>query len=291
MNILGVDVGNATTVTNTGVIIDSKTSKIKPITSCNKLELDNEVVYVGEGEYDTTYRKLEKDTYLQLLYTAIALSTKSRTVSNQIVLGLPLSQYNEDREALIQKVLSNNDKWININDTERHIIIDDVEVFPEGVFTVDDEYQGIVIDIGGRTTDCALIEVVRGKKKILDPISIPTGTINLYDKFIDSLNMELGLDLKLRDAERILESGLMLEGHKVNIDFAKRFIEEYSENLYRQLQLKYSLKTNIVTLTGGGADLVYNHLESKLGQGLIKQRDSIKANAKNFYELGVSIFE
>ena len=291
MNILGVDVGNATTVTNTGVIIDSKTSKIKPITSCNKLELDNEVVYVGEGEYDTTYRKLEKDTYLQLLYTAIALSTKSRTVSNQIVLGLPLSQYNEDREALIQKVLSNNDKWININDTERHIIIDDVEVFPEGVFTVDDEYQGIVIDIGGRTTDCALIEVVRGKKKILDPISIPTGTINLYDKFIDSLNMELGLDLKLRDAERILESGLILDGTKVNIDFAKRFIEEYSENLYRQLQLKYSLKTNIVTLTGGGADLVYNHLESKLGQGLIKQRDSIKANAKNFYELGVSIFE
>ena len=291
MNILGVDVGNATTVTNTGVIIDSKTSKIKPITSCNKLEMDNEVVYVGEGEYDTTYRKLEKDTYLQLLYTAIALSTKSRTVSNQIVLGLPLSQYNEDREALIQKVLSNNDKWININDTERHIIIDDVEVFPEGVFTVDDKYQGIVIDIGGRTTDCALIEVVRGKKKILDPISIPTGTINLYDKFIDSLNIELGLDLKLRDAERILESGLMLEGHKVNIDFAKRFIEEYSENLYRQLQLKYSLKTNIVTLTGGGADLVYNHLESKLGQGLIKQRDSIKANAKNFYELGVSIFE
>ena len=291
MNILGVDVGNATTVTNTGVIIDSKTSKIKPITSCIKLEMDNEVVYVGEGEYDTTYRKLEKDTYLQLLYTAIALSTKSRTVSNQIVLGLPLSQYNEDREALIQKVLSNNDKWININDTERHIIIDDVEVFPEGVFTVDDDYQGIVIDVGGRTTDCALIEVVRGKKKILDPISIPTGTINLYDKFIDSLNMELGLDLKLRDAERILESGLILDGTKVNIDFAKRFIEEYSENLYRQLQLKYSLKTNIVTLTGGGADLVYNHLESKLGQGLIKQRDSIKANAKNFYELGVSIFE
>ena len=291
MNILGVDVGNATTVTSTGIILDSKTSKTKPITSCNKLEMDNEIAYIGEGEYDTTYRKLEKDTYLQLLYTAIALSTKSRTVSNQIVLGLPLSQYNEDREALIQKVLSNNDKWININDTERHIIIDDVEVFPEGVFTVDDDYQGIVIDVGGRTTDCALIEVVRGKKKILDPISIPTGTINLYDKFIDSLNMELGLDLKLRDAERILESGLMLEGHKVNIDFAKRFIEEYSENLYRQLQLKYSLKTNIVTLTGGGADLVYNHLESKLGQGLIKQRDSIKANAKNFYELGVSIFE
>ena len=291
MNILGVDVGNATTVTSTGIILDSKTSKIKPITSCNKLEMDNEVVYIGEGEYDTTYRKLEKDTYLQLLYAAIALSTKSRTVSNQIVLGLPLSQYNEDKESLIQKVLSNNDKWININDTERHIIIDDVEVFPEGVFTVDDDYQGIVIDIGGRTTDCALIEVVRGKKKILDPISIPTGTINLYDKFIDSLNMELGLDLKLRDAERILESGLMLEGHKVNIDFAKRFIEEYSENLYRQLQLKYSLKTNIVTLTGGGADLVYNHLESKLGQGLIKQRDSIKANAKNFYELGLSVFE
>ena len=291
MNILGVDVGNATTVTSTGIILDSKTSKTKPITSCNKLEMDNEIVYIGEGEYDTTYRKLEKDTYLQLLYTAISLSTKSRTVSNQIVLGLPLSQYNEDKEALIQKVLSNNDKWININDTERHIIIDDVEVFPEGVFTVDDDYQGIVIDVGGRTTDCALIEVVRGKKKILDPISIPTGTINLYDKFIDSLNMELGLDLKLRDAERILESGLILDGTKVNIDFAKRFIEEYSENLYRQLQLKYSLKTNIVTLTGGGADLVYNHLESKLGQGLIKQRDSIKANANNLYELGLSVFE
>ena len=291
MNILGVDIGNATTVTSTGVILDSKTSKVKPITNCNKLEIDDQVIYVGEGEYDTTYRKIEKETYISMLYVAIALSTKSRTVSNQIVLGLPLSQYNEDREALIQKVLSNNDKWININDTERHIVIDDVEVFPEGVFTVEDNYQGIVIDIGGRTTDCALVEVVRGKKKILDPVSLPNGTINLYDRFIDSINRKFGLDLKLRDAERILESGLILDGHKVNIEFAKKFIEEYSENLYRQLQLKYSLRNNMISLTGGGAELVYEYLEKKLGQGIIKQKDSIRANANNFYELGLSVFE
>lgn len=291
MNILGVDIGNATTVTSTGVILDSKTSKVKPITNCNKLEIDDQVIYVGEGEYDTTYRKIEKETYISMLYAAIALSTKSRTVSNQIVLGLPLSQYNEDRDALIQKVLTNNDKWININDTERHIVIDDVEVFPEGVFTVEDNYQGIVVDIGGRTTDCALVEVVRGKKKILDPVSLPNGTINLYDRFIDSINRKFGLDLKLRDAERILESGLILDGHKVNIEFAEKFIEEYSENLYRQLQLKYSLRNNMISLTGGGAELVYEYLEKKLGQGIIKQKDSIRANANNFYELGLSVFE
>ena len=52
-------------------------------------------------------------------------------------------------------VLANRNKTIRINDVEKQIIIEDVEVFPEGVVTLPDDYEGICIDIGGRTTDCA----------------------------------------------------------------------------------------------------------------------------------------
>ena len=203
-NIFGIDVGNATTVTDTGIILDSKVTHIEPLNKCDKLVLDNKVYYIGEGEYDTTYKKVDKKIYLPMLFTALALS--SEYISNKIVLGLPLSQFKEDKDNLINLVMSNNNKIIELNNHERRIIIEDIEVFPEGIFTVEDDFEGIVIDIGGRTTDAAMIEIVRGRKKIIEPISIPSGTINLYESFIETINSKYGLDLKIRDAERILKN-------------------------------------------------------------------------------------
>lgn len=288
-SILGIDVGNCTCKTNTGVIFSSKITDIEPLSKTDTLIIDEEVLWLGEGNYDTTYRKVGKESYINFLYGSLALSTD--TVSNYIVLGLPLSQYKEDKATLINMVLANREKVVQINNVKKHLFIEDVEVFPEGVVTLGDDYEGICIDIGGRTTDCAMVVNERGRRRILNPISIPTGTINLYKDFINKINNKLSLDLVMTDAERILKNGLILDGKKTNIDFALEVYKQFVDTLISQLNVEYSLRTNYISLTGGGATLLYKQIKNKLGDGVAIQNNPIFANAKNYYELGVSIWQ
>ncbi len=288
-SILGIDIGNATCKTNTGVLFNSKITDIEPFGKADTLFIDKKHYWLGEGAYDTTYRKVDKINYINFLFGALALSTN--TVRNYVVLGLPLSQYKEDKSALINMVLSNKEKYTEINGVEKHLIIDDIEVFPEGVVTLDDEYEGIVVDIGGRTTDCALVINERGRRRILNPISLPCGTINLYTDFIKKLNNKFSLDLVMNDAERIIKNGLILDGRNTNIDFAMDVYRAFTENLITQLQVEYSLRTNSISLTGGGAPSLYKTVRERLGEGVSLQLNPIYANANAYYELGCSIWQ
>ncbi len=288
-SILGVDVGNATCKTNTGVLFNSKITDVEPFGKADTLFIDKKHYWLGEGAYDTTYRKVDKRNYINFLFGALALSTN--TIRNYIVLGLPLSQYKEDKSALTNIVLSNKEKCIEINGVEKRLIIDDIEVFPEGVVTLEDEYEGIVVDIGGRTTDCALVINERGRRRILNPISLPCGTINLYTDFIKKLNNKFSLDLVMNDAERIIKNGLILDGRNTNIDFAMDVYRAFTENLITQLQVEYSLRTNSISLTGGGVTSLYKTIKERLGDGVSLQANPIYANAKAYYELGCSIWQ
>lgn len=287
--IFGMDIGNSTCETNVGVIFESKITDVEPLSKADTLLIDKKTYWIGEGNYDTTYRKVDKENYINFLFGALALSTD--TVNNYIALGLPLSQYKEDKASLINMVLANREKTVQINEVEKHLIIKDVEVFPEGVATLDDDYEGIVIDIGGRTTDCALVINERGRRRILNPISIPSGTINLYKDFINKINNKLSLDLVLNDAQRILKNGLILDGKKTNIDFAIDVYKQFVDSLTSQLQVEYSLRTNYISLTGGGATILYNHIKSRLGDGVTLQENAIFANANAYYELGCSVWQ
>ena len=238
---------------------------------------------------DTTYRKVDKESYINYMYCLLALSTE--TVHNKIVLGLPLSQFSNDRTELINMVMHNNNKIVNINGEEKPIIIDDVAVMPEGISTLPEGVDSIIVDVGGLTTDVALVTYVRGKRKIENPISIATGTIHLYTDFINKLNNKYSLDLKFDDAERILENGLTLDGNKKDIDFALQMHKSFYKDLVNQLQVTYSIRTNPTSLTGGGASIIYDSLKSKFGDGVTIQDNPIFANARNFYELGTSIFK
>lgn len=288
-SILGIDVGNATTKSNTGIIFDSKITKREPLYTTDKFKLDGENYFLGEGDFDTTYRKVDKESYLNLMFAAICLSTD--TVHNKIMVGLPISQYKEDKSKLINMVLNNRTKELEINGVNKEIVIEDVEVAPEGIATLEDGFQGIVIDIGGRSTDCALVETIRGRRKILNAISIASGTINVYTDFINILNNRYGLDLNISDAERILIRGLILDGKTINTDFALETFKSFVETLISRLQVEYSLRTNLISLTGGGATMLYRPIKKRLGDGVSLQQDSIFANANSYYELGCGIWQ
>lgn len=288
MEIIGADIGNCTTVSSKGVIFTSKTTTECILNDLYKLEMDNKTIYLGDGSYNTTYRKVNKENYIQLLFGLLALSTDEEEIN--LVLGLPISQYKEDKQTLIQRILSNREKVIKINGVQKRIFISDIEVFPEGAMTVEDDYEGVVIDIGGRTTDICLIEIVNGNRRIKDYTSIPKGTLNLYADFVRSINNMYGLDLSDTDTDRLIRNGLYIDGVRANIEPNKSIFYDFSNDLVSKLQVKYSLKTHRVSLTGGGGGLLYNILHKKIKQ-LELQENCIFANANAFEELGRSIWE
>lgn len=290
-SILGIDIGNATTCVSgeeRELIIDSKVSLNKSLSKCDCIEINGSKYYIGEGDFNTTYRKVDKKIYIPLLIAAIALVTDE--VNNNIVLGLPISQYNEDKSLLINKVMANREYWVKLNDAEKHICINDIEVFPEGIFTAQDDFEGVVVDVGGRTVDCAKLENRRGKRKITNPISLPVGTINLYNDFIKELNKTFLLDLNIDDAERILKNGLYINGELKNISKPKMAIEEFANNIINKLQIEYPLSTCAIHLTGGGASIIYESIKKSLGNVTLQQ-NGIMANARAFKELGYTIWE
>lgn len=288
-SILGIDVGNATTISSKGIIFDSRVTTTEPLTNANKLKVGGKTIWLGEGEYDTVYRKVDKKNYLDLLFGSLALSTS--TIRNKIVLGLPLSQFQQDKSSLINIILANNYKEVEINGIKKQLCIEDVEVYPEGVVTLQDDYEGILIDVGGLTTDCALVIIERGRKKIINPISIPAGTIKLYTDFINKLNRKFGLDLTVNDSERILRKGLLLDGKLVNINFALEVFKNFVETLVSKLQVAYSLRTNLVSLTGGGGKVIFNPVKAMVGEGVTLQKNYLNANADAYGELGVALWQ
>ena len=291
ISIHGLDIGNATLINDKGLILDAKITTIEPLKEADKIIINGKTTYLGFGRYDTEYRKVEKEHYINMLYGLLALSTN--TVYNYIGLGLPLGQYKEDREELINLVLSNDNKIVKVNDEiERPIIIKDVEVFPEGVSTLKDDEECIIIDLGGGTTDCGLVVNEHGKRKVINPISIPKGTIKLYENFANRLNNK-GLDLGLEDAERILNRGYLYKKETNDINFAMDECNEFMEDLISRLQLNYNLKVYPISITGGGGELLYNQLKNIKGikENLTLQHEPIKANARNFKELALSVFK
>ncbi|MBN1045500.1 MULTISPECIES: ParM/StbA family protein [unclassified Clostridium] len=288
ISIHGLDIGNATLINSDGLILDAKITTVEPVKEVDKIVIDGKTYYLGYGSYDTTFRKIEKEHYLDMMYGLLALTTK--TVYNYVGLGLPLGQYKADRENLIDLVLSNDNRKIKVNDElEKSIVIKDVEVFPEGVSTLKDDEECIVIDVGGGTTDCGLVVNEHGKRKVLNPISIPKGTIKLYDGFANKL-INKGLDVTLEDAERILNRGYLYQQGTDDINFEMYEYKEFVEILISKLQLNYNLKIYPISITGGGGEILYNQLKDRFKNTRL-QPTAIKSNANAYYELGCSIWQ
>ncbi|MBW6411837.1 ParM/StbA family protein [Clostridium weizhouense] len=270
--ILGVDVGNYYTKTSTGISFISKVSSIPGILANDPVTIGSKTMYLGEGECDTEYRKAYKESYLYLLLGAILKSTTEK--ENKIVVGLPLSQYKADKGYLINRILQSK-------------IVKDIEVQPEGAVSVPVDYTGIVVDIGGGTTDICLVVKEGRKRKIVQPYSLPKGILNLESEFINCINAEYGLDLLPVDADRIIKNGLYIYGERQK--FSMDIYKEFVESIVRRIQVDYSLKTNNITLVGGGANKLYRAFKKRIPQTQISN-NCFYANANAYAAIGRRIW-
>lgn len=286
--IRAADIGNFATKDNKGNIFESRVSSVGNILS-NKYEviLNDELYYLGEGSFDTEYRKIRKDSYLKLLFGILAMGSKETEV--QLVLGLPLSQYKTDRTHLKELIMSNYFLTGSINGEETSYIITDVEVYPEGIAGIPYDYEGIVVDIGGRTTDCCLTYIDNGKRKIENPISIPTGTLKMYSKLIDNINSRYCLDLEISNAKRIIKNGLIVDGRREDTRFIINIFKDYLEDLIRKLNVAYSIASNNICFTGGGSLELRKPIIKRIPHAIISD-NAIFDNAKGFYEVGCRLW-
>jgi plasmid segregation protein ParM len=286
--IIGVDVGNFNTKTSKGIIFESRISKIGNLLgSKHNCVLGDEEYKLGEGNFDTEFRKLKKENYFKLLFGALALSEVDSDV--QLVLGLPISQYKADREELIEKVKERYYIQGSLNNKQYDLYITNVDVYPESVASLEENFKGLVVDIGGRTTDCTLLNIKNNKRIIEHPISITTGTLNLYSDFINTINGEYSIDLKVDDTERILRDGLKVKGEVKSIKFAKDIFIDFVKELISKLRVEYSLDTHDICFVGGGSILLEGIIKTLIPYADVK-RNGLMSNAEGFKKYGESMW-
>src|SRR5690554_6421751 len=114
--IFGIDIGNYATKVSNGYKFTSKCAKTPNILNSIKLETDEGTYYIGDGAFDLEYRKAKKE-YIRAFFT-YALS-QLNCDSVKCVVGLPISQYQDDREEM-QRIL--RDKYCykySLNDKQK----------------------------------------------------------------------------------------------------------------------------------------------------------------------------
>lgn len=275
---LGLDIGSSNLNSHTGLVIPSKIKRGKYINKGIELVHERKTYTIGEGSRDVEINKANRETNLLFIYTLIALESKD--IENQIAVGLPLGQFQQEKERYRKFILDNNYVDIELNGQKRIINITDCKVCAEGLSSVPKDYNGIILDIGGRTTDICLLE----GKRVINPISKPKGTLNLYSNIINCINSKFSLDLIEDDAERIIKKGLILDGEKQNISFIYNILAEFTDDIINTLKLEYSLRTNNLLLIGGGGDLFYDSIKRRAKQAVLIE-DSLFSNAKGFRRL------
>jgi plasmid segregation protein ParM len=286
--ILGIDLGNYNVKTSTGTMFKAKyTNKENLLESNSYLELDGTKYFIGDGELETKLNKTEKQNILPLLYTAILKS--SNDVINSIVLGLPVLQYKQNKEKLKQFIEENNFAAVKFKGTNREILIDKIEVFPEGAGA----YQSldnkpdktILIDIGGRTTNILLFE----ENKLIKYNSLSIGMISIYSEISLYLNSLYILDTKLESIESLLKQGLTIDNANVDFSFIKPILTTFIDMLMNELNLNYPIRTHKVLLSGGGSLMLGNALKNRLSGSIIID-NGLFANAYGFRKVGESLW-
>ena len=289
---IGIDIGNYQIKTSENIIFDSKVTTEKFFgTDADKLTISNKTYYLGEGNLEIESRKFDKENFLPLLLGAICKSTDADAID--LALGLPIIQFkNKDTRAELINMLQGNSYKVVYNNIGSTKFIRSVQVFPEGIsgylylknqgLLNDVGYRdAILLDVGGKTTDIALIKNNRATL----PTSVNVGTIDIYYSIAKALR-ERYYDAKI-DVEKIqdyLDKGFYYKGEKQDITFAINTTKVLFKQIYDELKINYSIETEAVVVMGGGAKILGSAFKKNIPGIIIMEnidRD-IFSNAKGY---------
>ena len=286
---IGIDVGNYNVKTSKDVIFKSAVSTTEQFNSnSDVLVLNDTTYYIGEGNLEIDFVKFKKENYIPLLTASICKSTVVMLDEIKLGIGLPLNQLKNHAEEL-KDMLVNEEFKGYFNGNKFNIRIASVSVYPEGVagFIANygkfshkiDNRDVVVVDIGGKTTDIALIQ----NNKVVQNSTINYGTIDIYN----TIKLELektftDIKVPIDKIEHYIKYGFYYKNKLTDIGFAIKKASNIYQDIYNELKLNYPINTEFVVLSGGGSYLLGNIFKSKMS---IEIDNDIFANARGYEKL------
>lgn len=287
----GIDVGNYSLKEFPNTNIKSLVTTEENILGTKLcLEYEDKKYYIGEGPFEAELNKSNKNNFLPLLLTGIALNSSKDNVFNQVVCGLPINQYKANKEILKDLVLSSRVRNIKLNGEDRKIIITDFDVYPEGIgayYSLNTNDDAILVDIGGRTCDIAYIV----DRKVKGSSTVAVGTINIYKDIADKLNSLYTLDLDIQMAERVLGKGFFeVDGERKDLSFVTEILKKSFLKINEDLTLKFPVRTEKIILVGGGYKLFERAFKNRYKNVYVAD-NPIYANAIGFRKVADMLWQ
>lgn len=291
---IGVDLGNYSVKTSEKVYFLSKITEVEKLEDDKGIVIDKKQYFIGEGQFQTDWNKSKKENLIPMLFAALAKSNTENIF--QVVLGLPIQQYKANRDGLKDFIMTNKAQEVVLEGKRRMIVIQDLEIAPEGAsayhnLTVAQKLQIgkkqlLIVDIGGRTTDISLFK----GNHVEDYKTIPVGVLNIYSDIVDSVNERYTQNFKLEDGEDLLNNGLFLNGKEQDISFVQPLIKNSFDEILKEMNLNFNLDQGYVLLTGGGSKLLEKPFKKRLAN-IIMSSNPIFDNALGFLKVGESIWQ
>lgn len=267
---------------------------------------DYVVNQLQKGGFDYDVNKFEKTSELAKLLAAFSLMypDEKEIVVDTLVTGLPIRDYNQNREAMKNrfekefeaKITNSEGKLITVRYKFKNVYI-----IPQAVaalfnyldssnIDIEDEIIAIA-DIGGLTTD--LVAFNRGELLENSAVSLQYGMSNVFDIVANEYNAE---NNQIRDAV-IRDYDLINTGHrKASIRKAlSNACDSVSRNISTEIKNKWrDFIDNIdrIVCVGGGADSLNEYLQSNLEEIKIDlAKDAQLYNVLGYQLRAKTIFE
>ena len=299
METIGIDLGNCNLKTSKKIIVPALITRGGNylISTGYEINFNGELFIIGEGDYDTNLNKLSKENLLPMLCLAAGLSTKEEFI--RVVLGLPINQYRSNKNKMLEIIEENKILNFKLNGLDRCICIEEASIFPEGVatyYSLDIEKRKalvdqdlIILDIGGRTTDIALLKAGK-KRSVAKSTSLDVGMINIYNEMINEINSLYTLGLNIEDAEGILKNGLEVDGEKQDTSFIKNIVKNNIEKVFKELNISYPVRTSPLIVTGDGGKSFFKSLKKRYPTAQLVE-DNLFSNAIGYKRVGDKLWQ
>ena len=294
--ILGIDVGYANTKVysknGTDIFLSTTEEGVNEVNSnAITVEYKGKKYTIGEitGSFSTDLNKINDKTFKLCLYTAIARQMKNSVADIDLVTGLPVEYFKNQKDELIKSLIG---KTVNIviNDEPKRFTIRNCVVFPQsaGLFILNpkefEDNDNIVIDIGGVTVDVSAFSGM----KLINSNTYELGMLKLYNKVIQAIKSEYSVSYDVLAAERIIRSKKIIkDGKTINIeDLIQNVLRKHAETIIMNIKNGFSeYDTSNRRFIGGGSYILKDYLPAEINE------DDIYTNVKAFYTIGVEKFE
>lgn len=295
--IKGVDAGY-TYLKTPEIIFPSKiTTRERILNDSIEVGLDGKVYTIGEGDVITDLNKVDNELTRLIILTGLAKSTECNNL--YVVTGLPIAQYNAQKEQLKAMLMQRNEITMTVDGIVRKLNILGVEVFPQcagAFYTIgkDQLEDGLylICDWGGRTVDFSFWDVKAGKRKLTHFSTIAEGSLILYKDVVRYINVKFDMSLDVEAGEQIVEKRVIdIYGRKEDLG---AIIDSYKadqvDRVFKHMNLEYPQYKMAKHLACGGAFKMYKH-DYQLRMPVKMIGNSQKANAIGFEIVGRTIWK